>query len=217
MSAPCAASVTTIADGCRQPYARLPPACLPVAQSPLPRQQSSAGYVHRRARPCGAYRTRRPAPQPRGQPGIPAAALQALAGHDPQPELFALYGNTLGGLACNPSTEADLRRFEFGLLDALGYGFDPAHDGHSGLPVEPGRWYQYQAEFGLVACSDAVAAQGTRFAGADLLGIAAGQYDGEYSMAAKRLLRQALASHLGERPLHSRELFRQFRHAGRQQ
>ncbi|MBM70080.1 MAG: DNA repair protein RecO [Haliea sp.] len=143
--------------------------------------------------------------------------VRLLQRHDPQPELFALYGNTLGGLACNPSTEADLRRFEFGLLDALGYGFDPAHDGHSGLPVEPGRWYQYQAEFGLVACSDAVAAQGTRFAGADLLGIAAGQYDGEYSMAAKRLLRQALASHLGERPLHSRELFRQFRHAGRQQ
>lgn len=143
--------------------------------------------------------------------------VRLLQRHDPQQPLFALYGATLECLATKPVVDADLRRFEFGLLDALGYGFDPAHDGHSGLPVAQGGWYQYQAEFGLVACDTAAVAPGARFAGGDLLGIAAGHYEGEYGAAAKRLLRQALASHLGERPLHSRELFRQFRNAGRQQ
>ncbi len=143
--------------------------------------------------------------------------VRLLQRHDPQPELFALYGATLASLASNEPAELHLRRFELGLLDALGYGFDPAVDGYAGESVEPGGWYQYQAEFGLVACTQASVAPSARFLGSDLLAIAAGQYGGEYGVALKRLLRQALASHLGERPLHSRALFRQFRDASQQQ
>lgn len=143
--------------------------------------------------------------------------VRLLQRQDPQPQLFALYGDTLAQLAGDGAGDTCLRRFEFSLLEALGYHFDPAVDGYSGDPVEPDSWYQYQAEFGLVACARHAGSPAVLFAGRDLLAIAAGHYDGEQASAAKRLLRQALAGHLGERPLASRELFRQFRQRSQQQ
>ncbi|QIB64478.1 DNA repair protein RecO [Kineobactrum salinum] len=137
--------------------------------------------------------------------------VRLLQRQDPQPRLFARYGETLTNLAAAEDVELSLRRFEFSLLEALGYHFDPAADGHNGAPVVANGWYRYQPESGLVACQPDSAAPAGLFAGSDLLAIAAGQYGGTQAGACKRLLRQALASHLGERPLHSRELFRQFR------
>lgn len=143
--------------------------------------------------------------------------VRLLQRQDPQPQLFARYGDTLQQLASATAGDACLREFEFGLLEALGYHFDPAVDGHSGEPVTAEGWYQYQAEYGLVACARHGGSPAVLFAGRDLLAIAAGQYDGEQASATKRLLRQALAGHLGERPLASRELFRQFRDRSQQQ
>jgi DNA repair protein RecO (recombination protein O) len=137
--------------------------------------------------------------------------VRLLQRQDPQPALFASYGETLATLAAAVDVDASLRRFEFTLLEALGYHFDLALDGHNGAPVVASGWYRYQPETGLVACQPGSAAPVGLFAGSDLLAIAAGQYGGAQANACKRLLRQALASHLGERPLHSRELFRQFR------
>lgn len=137
--------------------------------------------------------------------------VRLLQRQDPQPQLFARYGDTLLQLAAGQAGDACLRQFEFGLLEALGYHFDPAVDGHSGEPIVPAGWYQYQPEYGLVACPVHSGSPARLFSGRNLLAIAAGHYDGEHAGAAKRLLRQALAGHLGERPLASRELFRQFR------
>ena len=143
--------------------------------------------------------------------------VRLLQRQDPQPELFARYGDTLLQLAAGDAGDTCLRRFEFSLLEALGYHFDPAVDGYSGEPVVAEGWYQYQSEFGLVACARHAGSPAVLFAGRDLLAIADGRYDGEQAAAAKRLLRHALAGHLGERPLHSRELFRQFRGRSQQQ
>lgn len=141
--------------------------------------------------------------------------VRLLHRHDPHPGLFACYGETLESLATATDISASLRRFEFTLLEVLGYHFDPAIDGHNGTPVVADGWYQYQAEYGLVKCQRQHAGPAPVFSGADLLAIAAGEYRGAQATAAKRLLREALASHLGDRPLHSRELFRQFRGSGR--
>lgn len=140
--------------------------------------------------------------------------VRLLHRHDPHPGLFACYGETLESLAAGVDINASLRRFEFTLLEVLGYHFDPAIDGHNGCPVVADGWYQYQAGYGLVRCQRQQATAAAVFSGVDLLAIAAGEYGGAHSIAAKRLLREALASHLGDRPLHSRELFRQFRGAG---
>jgi DNA repair protein RecO (recombination protein O) len=126
---------------------------------------------------------------------------------DPHPELFDYYEHILEQLAQVDNFEWILRQFEFRLLEELGYGFDLARDGLSGEPVNDGQWYVYHNEYGLL---EAVADTGSdvpRFAGADLLKIESEIYDDDSRRCAKRLMRAALATHLGGKPLKSRELF----------
>lgn len=124
--------------------------------------------------------------------------------NDAHPTLFAAYDRALSALAGSTAVDAILRRFEFTLLDELGYGFDPGVEGSSGQPINAARWYRYEPGVGLVDGSQG----GSVFSGADLLALAAGDYTGSARQAAKRLLREALAVHLGSEPLRSRELFR---------
>lgn len=134
--------------------------------------------------------------------------------HDPHPQLFAAYGIALEGLAGSLELDSLLRRFELTLLNELGYSFDLNVDGASGEPVEEALCYQYDPGLGLVARIGGVAESGATYAGADLLAMAAGELDGPVKLTAKRLLRQALAAHLGDEPLRSRDLFRAGRAPG---
>jgi DNA repair protein RecO (recombination protein O) len=134
--------------------------------------------------------------------------VRLLHRHDSHPQLFAAYGEALAALAGQGPVDAVLRRFELMLLDQLGYGFDLRVDGHSGVPVQQEAWYHFHPDFGLVARGAKADPSRPAFAGADLLAIAAGDFTGPARTTAKRLLRQALATHLGEAPLHSRDLFR---------
>jgi DNA repair protein RecO (recombination protein O) len=134
--------------------------------------------------------------------------LRLLHRNDAHPGLFVAYGEAIASLASEESMDDILRRFEFSLLAELGYSFDLRVDGHSGEAVSEDRWYHYQQEFGLVENRTATEPDNPVFAGRDLLAIAAGEHSDSTRLAAKRLLRQALAGHLGEKPLKSRELFR---------
>ena len=84
-------------------------------------------------------------------------------------------------------------------------------DGNSGEGIRDDQWYHFHPELGLVAGSVAADPARTAFSGSDLLAMARGEFDGPARPAARRLLRQALAVHLGEAPLKSRELFRRGR------
>ncbi|TXS95898.1 DNA repair protein RecO [Parahaliea maris] len=137
--------------------------------------------------------------------------LRLLHRHDPHPTLFAGYGETLQQLAAAAQSEGVLRQFELQLLEELGYGFDPTADAHSGESVRDGGWYRYSEGLGLVQCQPGSSAPGSLFPGADLLAISRGELGGPVSLTAKRLLRAVIAEHLGGRPLHTRELFRQYR------
>ena len=101
-----------------------------------------------------------------------------------------------------------LRRFEFTLLQELGFGFDLAVDGISGEGVLADNWYCFDAELGLVRDDNKGAGQRPVFPGNELLAMAEGEFGDPVKGTAKRLLRQALAGHLGDRPLKSRDLFR---------
>ena len=138
--------------------------------------------------------------------------------HDPHPSLFAAYSETLGELASSNSVDAVLRRFEFRLLDDLGYSFDLCADGRTGEVVAEDDWYHYHPDYGMVQ-RDGVADPGQpAYAGRELMLLSRGEYAGEARLAAKRLVRQALASHLGDAPLKSRDLFRSYRrHTGEPQ
>lgn len=142
--------------------------------------------------------------------------LRLLQREAPQPEIFTAYGHALAQLGTGAELEPLLRRFEFGLLADLGYGF-PLDQDADGLPIVPTRSYCFAAERGLLPLDAGVreARQGGEamaLHGADLLALADGCLEqASVRRAAKLLARQALAPLLGNRPLRARELFRRRR------
>jgi DNA repair protein RecO (recombination protein O) len=130
--------------------------------------------------------------------------LRLLPAEDPHPVLFEYYAATLEALAAGRALEPLLRAFEWRLLDELGYGFALAEDLH-GQPVVVGQLYRLLPDSGLEPVH---LLQPGLFQGAELLAMAEADWTAPGALsAAKRLMRQALAPHLGGRPLVSRELF----------
>ena len=131
--------------------------------------------------------------------------IRLLPAEDPHPGVFDHYAETLLALAEGRALEPLLRSFEWRLLDDLGYGFSLTTDSHdqsiapdglSRLHVDAGLERVYLLQPGL-------------FNGTELLAMAEADWSAPGALsAAKRLMRQALAVHLGGRPLVSRELFR---------
>lgn len=131
-------------------------------------------------------------------------SVRLLPQADPQPLVFEHYALTLQALAAGQPVEPLLRSYEWRLLEQLGYGFALEHDSQ-GNPLGAENWYVLQPELGLVAGKRS---QPGAFLGADLQALADVQWEQPRVLqAAKRLMRQALAPHLGPRPLMSRELF----------
>jgi len=134
--------------------------------------------------------------------------LRLLPEGDPHPRLYDRYRSLLAELAAGIEAEPLLRRFELALLEELGYGLVLDRTA-AGDPVRPEADYHYVDSTGVVAAGALPPGRGAALRGAHLLAIAAADYrDPEVRRSAKRLLRAALAEHLGPRPLRSRELFR---------
>jgi len=130
--------------------------------------------------------------------------MRLLPQADAHPQLFEHYQQSLELLAANAPLEPVLRRFEWQLLDALGYGFalDCEQDG---TPLEAAHYYRLHAEGGLQRSE---AGSEGALAGHCLLALSRGQWSADGALSsAKRLMRRALAAQLGSRPLKSRELF----------
>lgn len=131
--------------------------------------------------------------------------MRLLPAEAPQPELFEHYALTLQALAAGRPLEPLLRSFEWRLLEDLGYAFALDHD-VSDEPIEAEGLYRLQVDAGL---ERVYLVQPGLFNGAQLLALAQADWDAPGALlAAKRLMRQALAVHLGPKPLVSRELFR---------
>ena len=134
--------------------------------------------------------------------------VRLLHHEDPHQQLFDNYQWALQQLAGELAEELILRPFEFGLLEELGYGFDLSVDGLSGEPIADDRWYHYHQDYGLVAVAPQFEGRLPRYRGCDLRQLARGDFQAALHCA-KQLMRQVLAGHLGDKPLMSRELFRQ--------
>lgn len=143
--------------------------------------------------------------------------MRLLQKHDPHPQLYTIYYETLLELGLESGLESEhtslqqkyLRLFEKKLLDELGYGLQLRHSIPDGKPFEAGRLYRFYSEQGflLYEGEDSVS-QGTLFTGKSLLALAAGDLeDGDILKEVKRLMRMALSGLLGEEPLQSRRLF----------
>nr|MBP7959138.1 DNA repair protein RecO C-terminal domain-containing protein [Thiopseudomonas sp.] len=108
------------------------------------------------------------------------------------------------GLAHGLPMQPLLRNFEWRLLEQLGYGFSFAEDVH-GQALQEQMLYRLVPQSGFEAVS---LIQSGVFRGADILALATADWQQERILqTAKRVMRQALAAHLGGRPLMSRELF----------
>ena len=130
--------------------------------------------------------------------------VRLLPAEDAHPVLFEHYAATLVALAAGRPLEPLLRAFEWRLLDDLGYGFALDQD-CQGQPVNPDALYQWLPEVGFQPVGQL---QPGLFHGRELLALAQADWTVSGALAAaKRLMRQALAPHLGGRPLVSRELF----------
>src|SRR5690606_32272581 len=131
--------------------------------------------------------------------------IRLLPPEVPHPAVFDHYAATLLALAEGRPLEPLLRSFEWRLLDELGYGFDLDTD-INGEPVAADGIYRLQVDAGL---ERVWLLQPGLFQGVELLAMAQADWSAPGALAAaKRLMRQALAVHLGGRPLVSRELFR---------
>ena len=124
---------------------------------------------------------------------------------DPQIEVFSLYGQCLLGLSADAHPEPALRRFEFALLEQLGYGVDFAGLGGSGL-----QRVGFDPEQGFIAAEQLPPGQPV-FAVESVLAVARGDSDAQSLKTAKQLVRLAMSPLLGDRPLNSRKLFMQAR------
>ncbi len=130
--------------------------------------------------------------------------IRLLPAEDAHPAMFDHYAATLPALAAKRPLEPLLRSFEWRLLTELGYGFALDRD-ISDRPVVSDGLYRLLPDTGLEPVGHF---QPGLFNGAELLAMAEADWTVPGALAAaKRLMRQALAPHLGGRPLVSRELF----------
>lgn len=130
--------------------------------------------------------------------------MRLLPEGDPQPEVFQHYQLTLQGLAEQRPLQPLLRAFEWRLLEQLGYGFSLTEDRTDAMIVSEG-WYRLLPDSGFERISEM---RPGAFSGGDIQAMARVDWSDPRALAAaKRLMRQALAPHLGGRPLVSRELF----------
>lgn len=132
--------------------------------------------------------------------------LRLLPQGDPQPALFAYYQLALERLSDPQQQEIVLRIYERQLLQCLGFGLDFDRTS-SGQVIEATARYHFDPLQGFESTSD-----DSGYSGSVLMALAQNDYQRpDVRRAAKRLMRQALAPHLGGRPLHSRELFQGLR------
>jgi len=134
--------------------------------------------------------------------------VRALAPADPHLPVFEAYAGLLPGLATDADHEPLLRDFELLLLRELGYALDLGAEASYGECLEPEAFYAFDPATGFVQQPEGLDSTHA-FPGWALLAIGQRDYaDVRTRRLAKRLLREALAAAIGERPLRSREYFR---------
>ncbi len=197
--------LTLFARGVRAPSARLAPVLQPF--QPLLFSWSGRGEAPTLT---GAERAEHCATLP-PECLLPAFYLNELllrltTRHDPLPELFDHYHETLARLRAGAPLEPALRIFEKRLLEVLGYGLNLATEAHSGKRIEADGYYHFRARQGLIASSaGAVGA----LAGRSLLELSRESLESARSLEdARRLLQAALGACLEGRPLATRAVAR---------
>ncbi|MEO0573952.1 MAG: DNA repair protein RecO [Pseudomonadota bacterium] len=131
--------------------------------------------------------------------------------HDPQPELFSLYSETVESLAAHGDAATALRDFEFKLLSVLGFGLNLTRDAATGAAVEHDAQYTFAIDQGPSRCDVAALGEPT-VSGAALLAMASRDWSrAETRREARLITTRAIDWHLDGKPLQSRRVLRHLR------
>lgn len=141
--------------------------------------------------------------------------LRLLPRDDPHEQLFQDYQETLQELARAGSYAAILRRFEKRLLKELGYGLMLDRDAETGEPLVAELSYRYIIERGPVGRREGAGEpagrgqSGIPVQGKTLLDLHSDDYGDPTTLQQSKLLMRALINHhLGDQPLHTRQLLK---------
>jgi DNA repair protein RecO (recombination protein O) len=141
--------------------------------------------------------------------------LRLLPAHTDCQPLFKLYEHLMELLAQvtdeqNRIYEPYLRLFELKLLSFLGYGLNLTEEIHTGKHVESDKQYHYMIDAGPSEAKPETGSKCLLIRGETLLKLADQCLDDTVTLQqSKQLLKWALAEHLGDKPLKSRELYKQ--------
>ena len=131
-----------------------------------------------------------------------------LMNHVEHKQLYLAYQDTLAALQGDADIQLLLRQFELCLLSELGYGINLDSDCHSHEPIAIDKKYRFTPDIGFQVLADDSESSSRVYLGAHIVALREHELtDVEVIKTAKRLLRTALAAHLGGKPLHSRSLF----------
>ncbi len=140
--------------------------------------------------------------------------IRLLGREDPHPGLFECYVGYLEALTTVSDEAVAVRAFERDLLGLLGYGLALTVDADD-QPVVPEGWYRYDPGRGAVPVAGPNGG-GVIVSGDLLIGLAVPRPSSQVARASRALMRAAMAPHLGDRPLRSRELYARYPTGGRQ-
>lgn len=136
--------------------------------------------------------------------------VRLLHSHEPHPELFDAYIRALTRLEHGESESIALRYFERQLLESIGYGLVLDHDIDTGLELDATRQYFYVINHGPMLHKPANQ-RSVEISGASLLALLQEDIEDHRQCGGlKELMRTTLTGYLGEKPLQSRELYRQY-------
>jgi DNA repair protein RecO (recombination protein O) len=138
--------------------------------------------------------------------------LKLLARDDPHENLFDYYVSTLAALSEHPAADLErtLRRFEKHLLSEIGYAATFHEEAETARTVQAGRQYVFVPERGPYPDASAKAT-GISVSGQTLLDLDQDKLDSSVTRAEAKLLMRALINHhLGNKPLYTRQMLKEF-------
>lgn len=127
-----------------------------------------------------------------------------LPAHEPNLELFQLYGSLLQNI---DQKEADLREFEKALMNILGYLPDTQVEARTRMPIDATEYYQFLASDGFVRCNEAKI---NTINGASIIAWNEKNYESPVvKQMAKAVMRCIIDFNLHGKKLKSRTIYRQ--------
>jgi DNA repair protein RecO (recombination protein O) len=137
--------------------------------------------------------------------------MRLLHRNDPHEQLFVYYQDSLAALSTSMDYMAILRDFEQRLLQELGYALTLDRDVASGEPIDANEHYCYEIERGPVKLEENDCSRGLRVNGKTLLDMKGSDYSSAVTrQQSKALMRYILNHYLGDQPLHTRQLLKDF-------